>query len=436
MKGVSALLISLLAYLIFNPATVHADYPGIVYHIRDDATGGDCTKIGGWDWYTKTCTLTTDLINQQIFIDQGDDHTVHITLDGNGHSVSVGNTTGDVYEAGVFVNYHSATIKNLTVYNSTYGIEASSYYTSLTISGNTLTGNTFGVKTWASEFTIIEHNTFADNIWGLWLANYSRNSIVQDNVFTRNGVIAESAPGGIFRNNSIDGMLYLAYSGNYTILQNTIMNGGFVIFQSPDNIVYNNNFINSSYNGIPSPYFHDTNSVSTFNMDLPVGGNYWSNFDEPAEECSDTNNDNICDQPYQFINGPGQDTYPWAKMNGWVTPPVIQVTIDIKPGSDPNCFNNNGQGVIPVAILGSESFDVTQVSPETLQLDGQLVRVVGKGNTQSHFEDIYWDGLNDLIVQIEDVDGTYQQGDATATLSGKTFSGTSIRGTDSICIVP
>ena len=40
--------------------------------------------------------------------------------------------------------------------------------------------------------------------------------------------------------------------------------------------------------------------------------------------------------------------------------PVLQVAIDIKPGSDPNCFNNNGNGVIPVAILGSASFDVAE----------------------------------------------------------------------------
>ena len=40
--------------------------------------------------------------------------------------------------------------------------------------------------------------------------------------------------------------------------------------------------------------------------------------------------------------------------------------IDIKPGSDPNCININGHGVIPVAILGSEDFDVSLVDPDTL----------------------------------------------------------------------
>ncbi len=115
---------------------------------------------------------------------------------------------------------------------------------------------------------------------------------------------------------------------------------------------------------------------------------------------------------------------------------VISVAIDIKPGSTPNCFNNNDHGVIPVAVLSSVDFDATQVDPSTVSLDGQGVRVVGKGNTQAHNEDVNNDGLVDLVVQIEDVDGTYAEGNATATLMGETFDGTPVEGTDSICIVP
>ena len=112
------------------------------------------------------------------------------------------------------------------------------------------------------------------------------------------------------------------------------------------------------------------------------------------------------------------------------------VDIDIKPGSLPNCFNNDGNGVIPVAILGGVDFDASQVDPMTVGLDGLGVRVVGKGNTQAHIEDINLDGYSDLVLQLEDVDGTFIEGDSVATLTGETIDGTSIQGLDSICIVP
>lgn len=43
-----------------------------------------------------------------------------------------------------------------------------------------------------------------------------------------------------------------------------------------------------------------------------------------------------------------------VRIAGPTHPCVIEVTIDIKPRSYPNCFNVNGKEVIPVAILGSD----------------------------------------------------------------------------------
>ena len=42
--------------------------------------------------------------------------------------------------------------------------------------------------------------------------------------------------------------------------------------------------------------------------------------------------------------------------------PVLTVAIDIKPGDDLNCFNNNERGVIPVAILSSTDFNAAEKS--------------------------------------------------------------------------
>jgi hypothetical protein len=112
------------------------------------------------------------------------------------------------------------------------------------------------------------------------------------------------------------------------------------------------------------------------------------------------------------------------------------VDVDIKPGSYPNCFNSNDHGAIPVAILSSNVFDATQVDPSKINMDGQGVRIVGRGTTQAHIEDVNGDGFNDLMLQIEDVDGTYVAGDTVAEITGETFDGYPIMGTDSICIVP
>jgi hypothetical protein len=115
----------------------------------------------------------------------------------------------------------------------------------------------------------------------------------------------------------------------------------------------------------------------------------------------------------------------------------IQVDIDIKPGSDPNCFNNDGHGVIPVAILGSATFDVASVDPGTVQLDGLSVRARGKSNKLlAHVEDVNGDGFDDLVVQIEDADGTFSTGSGIARLTGALFDGTAFYGTDDICVVP
>jgi len=48
----------------------------------------------------------------------------------------------------------------------------------------------------------------------------------------------------------------------------------------------------------------------------------------------------------------------------------LPVSVDIKPTSCPNPLNMGSQGVLPVAILGSPDFDVLQVDPNTVALEG------------------------------------------------------------------
>ncbi len=46
----------------------------------------------------------------------------------------------------------------------------------------------------------------------------------------------------------------------------------------------------------------------------------------------------------------------------------VPVYIDIKPGSWPNPLQLKDKGVLPVAVCGTEDFDVTTIDPETVQL--------------------------------------------------------------------
>jgi hypothetical protein len=47
---------------------------------------------------------------------------------------------------------------------------------------------------------------------------------------------------------------------------------------------------------------------------------------------------------------------------------VEEVPVDIKPESCPNPINVKSKGVFPVAILGTEDFDVNQVDPDSITL--------------------------------------------------------------------
>jgi hypothetical protein len=112
------------------------------------------------------------------------------------------------------------------------------------------------------------------------------------------------------------------------------------------------------------------------------------------------------------------------------------VAIDIKPGSDPNCLNINGRGVIPVAVLSDQTFDAATIDITTLSLGGLDVRVRGNKGPLCSLEDANGDGLNDMVCQFQDDPDYWDVGEDEATLKGKLVDGIEIEGTDLICIVP
>ena len=111
------------------------------------------------------------------------------------------------------------------------------------------------------------------------------------------------------------------------------------------------------------------------------------------------------------------------------------MAIELKPGDGPSCFNRGGLGAYAVAILTTDTLDATTVDPFSVTSDGAGVRVRGKSGDVGPLEDVNVRGAADLMVQIEDENGTYHEGNLVATLNGETVDGTPVQGTDTVCFV-
>jgi hypothetical protein len=118
-----------------------------------------------------------------------------------------------------------------------------------------------------------------------------------------------------------------------------------------------------------------------------------------------------------------------------VAPQFLQAPIDIKPKDEPNCFNPNGHGALPVAIFGTADLDVGTIDFASLDLEGLPVKRPRSGRLMVHFKFVNDDDLLDAMVEFED-NGQWTGTGDTATLTGMLFDGTPIEGTDNICIVP
>lgn len=117
----------------------------------------------------------------------------------------------------------------------------------------------------------------------------------------------------------------------------------------------------------------------------------------------------------------------------WVAiPATITVTIDIKPGSNPNSINcKNQNGVIPVAILTTTSFDAQTVDASTVRF-GQTGTEASETHNKGHIEDADGDGDLDMVLHFRFGDTGIQCGDTQAILSRQTTDGKQITGSDAI----
>jgi len=115
----------------------------------------------------------------------------------------------------------------------------------------------------------------------------------------------------------------------------------------------------------------------------------------------------------------------------------LPVDIDIKPGSDPNSINPRSMGVVPVAILGSDSFDVADVDVTTLAFGPSGATpahdLTDSDVYASHLEDVVVeDGITDLVSHYKQKETGLSSGDTEACITGLTNGGIPFEGCDSV----
>jgi len=140
---------------------------------------------------------------------------------------------------------------------------------------------------------------------------------------------------------------------------------------------------------------------------------------------------------FPTMAGAFQTTFGGGQFDAFVTRiDLTQAVIDIKPGSFPTSIDLGSGGTVPVAIFSTADFDATTVDPTTVTLASAPVKLKGKGTPMASFEDVDGDGLLDLVVHVSTEALQLSAMDTEAVLEDTTFGGASIRGIDTIRVVP
>ncbi len=204
----------------------------------------------------------------------------------------------------------------------------------MTVENNHL--NTQGILlSWTTD-SQIKNNDVSNNCGdGVILNLASNNKVINNNINSNRGegIVFFSSNQNIVSGNYIarnqKGISLFYSSGNNTITQNNIADQGTGVYfhVSSSNLIYNNNFVNNTKQvydvswDVLDQNFPGTppSSENVWDNDLPVGGNYWSNYADLYPEAEELGSSSIWDTPY-VIDKNNRDRYPF--LNPLSIPPV------------------------------------------------------------------------------------------------------------------
>lgn len=320
---------------------------------------------------------------------------------------------------GISINNGSVTIEgNIISDNIHQGIQLQNNVSDTLIIQNLITGNSFNGIRWSNPPTAVVNNTIADNgapfqdccaaggISALELDDRVKlvNNIIiakrkQTAIFCEN--IRPTNPPPIFEFNDVFSAEGTTYGGQ--CIDQTGINGNISV----------------------DPLFVD-----------PTSGDFHLQTGSPAIDAGDSSVPELpptdLDENVRIQDGNG-DGVAVVDMGAFEFGRLaISVNIDIKPGSDPNAINPANRGLIPVAILTTDTFDATTVSPITVRFGPAGASLEHK---LGHLKDVDGDRDLDLVLHFHTQGTGIQCGDTEASLSGGTFGGQAIQGSDSVLTV-
>jgi nitrous oxidase accessory protein NosD/pimeloyl-ACP methyl ester carboxylesterase len=178
---------------------------------------------------------------------------------------------------------------------------------STTITNSSIDATRVGVRAGASDAISLNQVSITNSEYGARIQGGSHT-------------IAETS----FRAN--DTGLRLQSVQNSDITENTFASNTTAIeaIGTRSNEIFRNNFLGSGK--LKYLYMQDPDQQTTYARSLPIGGNYWSIYDQLTEGCADENSDGICDEPFPvqaFVMEQNEkrviatDTAPWLRKNGW-----------------------------------------------------------------------------------------------------------------------
>jgi hypothetical protein len=158
------------------------------------------------------------------------------------------------------------------------------------------------------------------------------------------------------------------------------------------------------------------------------------------------------------------DSNVMIRCESFLCAPPIDVTLDIKPGLCPNPLNRKSQGKLPVALVGTELFDVAEVDISTLLIEradgigGSVAPTEGPPGPHTVIEDVATpfegepcdchelggDGIDDLSMKFltPELVAELELGDLAPgefvelCVSGMLLDGTEFRECDCVWLVP